>query len=336
MQGAFIKKYFFAILLLVSLVFGVLLFWPFLTLIVLSVILSVVFSPVYRWFLVRIKSPSISSLLTVLVFVLVLCIPAAFVATMVFNQAQDIYQWLITPGSFDGLITQVNTLVQKIVPGFTLDVRESLTMFTSRFTSGLGSVLSATLTTIFSFILVLLSMFYFLKDGPHWQRSIRTMSPLSKESTDQIALQFEKSFGGIIKGYLLVGLVQGFLTALGLWIFGIPNAILWGVFAAIASLIPSIGPAIIPVPVILFLVATGNMPTAIGFSIYSIIVVGGIDNMIQPYFVGKSINIHPITALFGVLGGIALMGPLGIIIGPLIISFIQTLLTLTKKELQFS
>lgn len=332
MQEIF-KKYFFVVLLIVSLTFGVLLFWPFLTLIILSIILAVVFNPVYEFFLRKVKGRSLASLLTIAVFLLVLCVPLFLGGVIIFDQAQDIYAGLRDGDYFNSLIGTLNGLVERFAPGMNIDIRGSLIDALSKFTNGLGNVLTATAQTIFSFILLILSMYYFLKDGPHWKSVIQESIPLARESSDKIVDQFKRSFNGIIKGYLFVGLVQGILTAIGLWIFGVPNALLWGCLAAIASVVPTVGPAIVPVPAILFLFATGQIGAAIGFSLWSILIVGGIDNIINPYFVGRSVNIHPITALFSILGGIILMGPVGIIIGPLIIGFIHTLIGLTKTEL---
>lgn len=333
MQDIF-KKYFFVGLLLLSLTFGVLLFWPFLTLIILSIIFAVVFNPVYEFFLRKLKGRrSISSLLTVATFLLTICIPLLLGGIIIFDQSQDIYRGLIAGNYFDSLIDTLNNVVTRFIPGFEIDIRGSLIEALSRFTAGLGNILTATAQTIFSFILLVLSMYYFLKDGPHWKQVIQDSIPLARESSDKIVEQFKRSFSGIIKGYLFVGLVQGILTAIGLWIFGVPNALLWGCLAAIASVVPTVGPAIVPVPAILFLFATGQIGAAVGFSLWSVLIVGGIDNVINPYFVGRSVNIHPITALFSILGGIVLMGPVGIIIGPLIIGFIHTLIGLTKTEL---
>lgn len=332
MQEIF-KKYFFVVLLIVSLTFGVLLFWPFLTLLILSIIFAVVFSPIHEFFLRKVKKRGIASFLTVAVFLLVLCVPLFFGGMIIFNQAQNIYAGIQDGDYFNSLIQTLNNFIERFIPGANIDLKGSLIEGFSRFTTGLGNILTATAQTVFSFILFVLSMYYFLKDGAHWRNVIQESIPLAKESSEKIVDQFKRSFNGIIKGYLFVGLIQGLLTAIGLWIFGVPNALLWGCLAAIASVVPTVGPAIVPVPAILFLFATGQMGAAIGFSLWSILVVGGVDNVINPYFVGRSVNIHPLTALFSILGGIILMGPVGIVIGPLIIGFIHTLIGLTKTEL---
>jgi len=333
MQESFIKKYFFALLLLAALVLGFLLFLPFITTIVMSIVLSVLFHPLYRWINARIRIPSLSSVLTVLVFIIVLCIPIVFISTVVFNQAQDLYTWIISQGALDGLMIKANTYIGGIFPGANLNIENSAASIVGGFASGVGSIFSATLATIFSFLLVILAMFYLLKDGPSWENEAERLSPLSPESNSHIIERMRLAIQGIVRGYLLVGLAQGTLMGLGLFIFGVPHAALWGVFAAIASMVPTIGTAFVAVPAILFLLITGENGAALGMAAWAIVIVGTIDNLLNPIVVGRSINIHPLLVLFGVLGGVALMGPIGIILGPLAISLIYALLSVAKTEL---
>ncbi|MEK7227860.1 MAG: AI-2E family transporter, partial [Patescibacteria group bacterium] len=118
----------------------------------------------------------------------------------------------------------------------------------------------------------------------------------------------------------------------GLTIFQVPNAALWGVFAAVASLVPTVGTALVSIPVILFLLIVERTGAAIGFAVWAMVLVGSIDNFLNPYFVGKKIAIHPLLVLFSVLGGLVLMGPIGILVGPLAISFLYALSSVYKTE----
>lgn len=333
MQESFIKKYFFALLLLAALVLGFMLFLPFLTTIIVSIVLSVLFHPLYRKINARLHKPNLSSLLTVLIFIIVLCIPIVFISTVVFNQAQNLYTWIISQGAVDGLMIKANMYLAGIFPGANLNLENSAASIVGGFANGVGSLFSATLTTIFSSLLVILAMFYLLKDGPSWEEEAERLSPLSPESNKHIIERMKLSIYGIVRGYLLVGLAQGTLMGVGLFIFGVPHAALWGVFAAIASMIPTIGTAFVAVPAILFLFIIGHDGAALGMAAWAVVIVGTIDNLLNPIVVGKSINIHPLLVLFGVLGGVALMGPVGILIGPLVISLVYALLFVAKTEL---
>ena len=332
MHESFVKKYFFSILLFTALILGVILFWPFLTTILLGIVVSVLFFPLYQKLHKKIKSSSIASILTVAAFVIILCLPLFFIATVVFNQAQNLYVWIAQEGALSGLMAQGNQYLSSMFPGTAINLESSLAGIVSSFANNVGLLLSATLGSIFTLLLVLLSMFYFLKDGPHWKEAMLSISPLSKGNDVQILEKLKNAINGIVKGYLLVGLAQGILMGLGMFIFGVPHAALWGVFAAIASLVPTIGTALVAVPAILFLFAMGNTGAGLGMTAWSVLLVGLVDNFLNPYIVGRSINIHPLLILFGVLGGVALMGPIGILVGPLILSFIYALLSVSRSE----
>ena len=121
---------------------------------------------------------------------------------------------------------------------------------------------------------------------------------------------------------------------IGLTIFKVPNAAILGLLTAIASLVPTVGTALIAVPVTLFLLLTDRTGAGIGFAIWAAALVGSIDNFLNPYIVGKKIAIHPLLVLFSVLGGLVLMGPIGILIGPLSISFLYALSSVYKTEIE--
>jgi predicted PurR-regulated permease PerM len=119
---------------------------------------------------------------------------------------------------------------------------------------------------------------------------------------------------------------------IGLAIFHVPNPAIWAVIAGIASIIPPIGTALVSVPAIIFLFITGNIGGAIGLLIWAVLIVGMGDNLLNPYIVGHKINIPPFLILFSVLGGIALLGPVGILIGPLTVSLLYALIEIYQDE----
>jgi predicted PurR-regulated permease PerM len=139
---------------------------------------------------------------------------------------------------------------------------------------------------------------------------------------------------GVIKGYLLVAIAQGTLMGIGLWIFGIPNPAFWGMVTGFASLIPTIGTGLVSIPSIIYLFVNGHTGAGIGLLLWALCAVGLIDNLLNPYIVGRSVEIHPMLILFSVLGGVAMMGPIGIILGPLAISFIFAVTSVYSSEIK--
>jgi predicted PurR-regulated permease PerM len=230
-------------------------------------------------------------------------------------------------------MSTVNESINKIIPqGVTINIANELSNFISSISSNIAKILSVTFSALLSFILMILVMFYFLKDGEHFRKLVKVLSPLPDNDDEKIIKRLSDAVNAVIKGYLLIALIQGTLMGIGLWVFEVPNPALWGLVAAIASLLPMIGTAIVAVPSIIFLLATSNPGAAIGLLIWSLVLVGTIDNFLSPYFVGGRIKIPSILVLFSVLGGIYLLGPIGILMGPLTVSLLYTLISIYRNE----
>ena len=116
---------------------------------------------------------------------------------------------------------------------------------------------------------------------------------------------------------MIIAVIQGASTSIGLAIFGVPNAIIWGMVAAVASLIPGLGTSLIILPAILYLFLNEQTMQAAGLIIWGMTAVGLIDNFLGPKIVGRGMKLHPLLVILAVLGGFAFFGPIGFILGPL-------------------
>lgn len=329
------KHFFYTLLILVS-VACVFIFLPFLTTIIIGASLAVVLYPVFSWITTHIAMGKkwLAALITLIAFIVVLGVPLFFIGTSVFSQSHTLYTSL-GEGGTSPYIEKISTGVESFLPqGMNFNVKGRIDDLLSFLSSNISSIFTSTLTSLFSFLLVLLSLFYFLKDGTKWRKSVIDLSPLSVENDDRILTKLTDAINGVMKGYLLIALVQGFLMGIGLWIFGVPNPALWGVLTGIASMIPNIGTALVALPAILYLYFSGDTGNAIGLTAWAFVAVGTIDNILNPIIVGKSINLPPMVILFSVLGGITLMGAPGILIGPLAVSLFYTLITIYKENFQ--
>jgi len=334
MQTKIIERYFFFSLLFATLIFSFFIFRPFWIVLVLGISFSIVLYPVYEWF--NRKLPNwLSAILTVFLFIIIIGIPLFGIGVTVFNQSQDAYQIVVNNVDSSSFINSINNSVNKILPqNISFDLNEKISNLISFISSNIASVFSSTLSAIFSFILTLLSIFYFLKDGTRWRKALVVLSPLSDADDEKIINKFSRAVNGIIKGYLFVALIQGILMGIGLALFGIPNPALWGLVTMITALVPTVGTAIISVPAIIFLFTTGQTMNAVGLLIWAVAIVGMIDNFLSPIIVGNRINLPPLLILFSVLGGISLLGPVGILVGPLTISLLYTLISIYRNEFQ--
>jgi predicted PurR-regulated permease PerM len=330
----FIEKYFFLIFLITSALLVLIILSPFFTVIVMGIVLATVCTPTYEYIRKHVPKNSewFASLITMILFILLLGIPLIFLGSTVFNQFQNLY---VTLGSTDTspLLAKLSATINDNLPyGFAFDVQKEVTAFTASLSSNLRGFFTATMNTFFMIVLTLLSMFYFLKDGQAIRKIMESLSPLDTEHTQKIIETLRNAINGIVKGYLLIAISQGILMSIGLTLFGVPHAALWGVVTAVVSLVPTFGTAFVSVPAIIYLVLMGSTEAAVGFGIWALALVGTIDNFLNPLVVGKQTNLPPLVVLFSILGGIALLGPIGILIGPLSISLFRALVSMYREK----
>jgi predicted PurR-regulated permease PerM len=333
MQTKIIERYFFFSLLFLTIIITFFIFKPFWIVLVLGASFTVVLYPMHSYLLKK-KFPAwLSAFLVVLLFFIIICVPLFLLGSMIFNQSQNLYHQVTDGQQIIPIADSINNRVNSILPnGINFDINQKFTDFISFLKNNIAQIFSSTLATFASFILMLLSIFYFLKDGERWKSALITLSPLSDSDDKKIIKRLYQTINVVIKGYLLIALVQGILMGIGLSIFGVPNSILWGVIAGVASLIPSVGTTIISIPAIIFLFLSGHIGSAIGLAIWAGVIVGLVDNLLSPLIVGNKIQIPPFLVLFSVLGGIVLLGPVGILIGPLVLSLLFTLISIYRNE----
>lgn len=333
MQTKIMERYFFFGLLFITLIFTFFIFRPFLIVLILGASFAVVLSPIQKWFQKHKFSNWLSSLITVLIFLILVCGPLFLIGATVFKQSQNVYQIVTDQNKIAPFMNNLHNSINESLPsGISFDLNQKISDFVSLITGNIAQIFSTTLSTFFSFILMILSIFYLLKDGASWKKSLIALSPMSNEDGQKITTRLKETINGVIKGNLFISLLQGVLMGVGLMIFGVPNPALWGVLAAFTSMIPSIGTAIISIPAIIFLYATGHTFEAIGLLVWSVVLVGLIDNFLSPYIIGRKTKIPEFIILFAVLGGIAFMGPVGVLVGPLAVSLLYTLVSMYKNE----
>ncbi len=333
MQTKIIEKYFFFGLLTATFVFTFFIFQPFWVVLVFGASFSIVLYPVFEW-LKKGRLPSyLASLLTVILFTIILCGPILGIGALVFKQTKDIYSSVIEKQASYPILDSINNSVNNYLPeGVTFDINTKVTSFISYLSHNVASVFTSTVSAFFSFILTLFIIFFFLKDGAKWKRIIMILSPLSDKNDEKIIERLKIAVNSVMMGNLFIALIQGVLMGFGLWIFNVPNPAVWGLVASVASFIPTIGTSLISIPAMIFLFYTGETSSAIGLLIWAVIVVGLVDNFLSPIIIGEKINVPPLLILFSVLGGISLLGPAGALLGPLTVSFLYTLIAIYRNE----
>jgi predicted PurR-regulated permease PerM len=230
-------------------------------------------------------------------------------------------------------IQDLNTSVNSYLPaGLSIDIEQKVADVVSIVSGNIAGIFSTTVATVGDIFLFIIAVFYFLKDGKDWKKVVVAVSPLADEDDTVILDHLGNSVSVVMKGYLFIAVVQGILMGCGLAIFGVPNAALWGVVAGVTSVIPMLGTGLVAVPAVLYLLFVGSPFAAVGLAIWAFALVGTIDNFLQPFVVGGKMHISPLLVLFAVLGGVSVLGPVGILIGPLSVSLLYSLIGVYRHK----
>ncbi len=341
-----ISSYFFFVLLLCAVVASIFIFLPFLTPIILGIAASVVAYPLYNrlsiWFGKGTWRTNMAALLTVIIIVVVILVPLLFIISRMYGEVQSLYATLTDESSRSLIIERLNSLSQSIsgrlfnaFPAYSFDslnLTEYLKNILVWSFSNLDKIMTGIISIAAYVFVFLLSMFYFLRDGAMIKRKFISWSPLLDKYDEYITVTLKKAILSVFGGTIVVAVVQGLLTGFGFWLFNIPAPAVWGATASVASFIPGIGTSLVIVPGIGYLIVNGNYAYAIGLAIWGMVAVGLVDNILGPHLVNKGVHIHPFLILISVLGGLSTFGPVGFVLGPLILALLFALLEIYRTS----
>lgn len=184
--------------------------------------------------------------------------------------------------------------------------------------SRLSELTAGTLGVFLDLITILYAMFFFLVGGPDILRRVLYLMPLSHADESHLLARFRSMARATVKGTLVIGAVQGTATGLALAAAGVPSALFWGSVTALASLIPTVGTALVWGPAVLYLLAQGEVLSGVLVALWCALVVGGADNVLRPVLVGKETQVHELLVLLSTLGGMMLFGLSGLLLGPVL------------------
>jgi predicted PurR-regulated permease PerM len=303
---------------------------PFLSALALAAVIVTISSPLYhkiRAYMPR-QSKSLAAFLSTIIVFVVGILPIVLMTTLVVNEIVDFYQEM---DSVEGLtITTISesieSQIQRVVPDFEINVADQIKLSAEWFTGNLASIFTGTITTFFLFFIALIASFYFFRDGKELLELVVKASPLPDDEDKEILDRMGRAVRAVATGTLLVALIQAVLATIGMTVAGVDRAVLLGGLVAIAAMIPGIGTGVIMFPVVIILFISGNIVPAVGLLIWSVLAVGLVDNFIGPQLMSRGNNMHPFIILISVLGGLSLFGPIGFLIGPVVVTLFLVLL----------
>jgi predicted PurR-regulated permease PerM len=277
----------------------------------------------------------------------IIIVPFTVLILQLAEQATQVYQSLrrgVEEGAFDillnfrelPLVGTVLELINSYVPleaidlqGFLVSTSEQVSVFFIRYST---VIVSQAAQVVASFGIMLIAVFFLLRDGSKLVNQLKSWTPLSEHYEQLIGSKFQEVASATILGSLLTALAQGVAGGLVFWILGIPNVLLWGSLMALFSLVPLVGTAIVWVPWVVFLFASGSFAKAIILTIAAIFFVGMIDNIVRPLLIEGKVKMHTLLIFLSIMGGIAYFGMVGMIFGPILVALGLTFLELYKLE----
>jgi predicted PurR-regulated permease PerM len=308
-------------------------FKPFLSIIVLAGVLSILFHPLNeRLVLIFHGRKNLVACLLVIVAFIFLIIPVMFFGLQIFTQAQSFFSLTqIGQGQYMQDIQQnINGLVQHFVPNFSFNILDYVDNVLAFVSANLGNLLSQTAYIIFQIFFLLMTFFFFLRDGTKMLNSFFSLSPFEKEQNREVISSTSRMITSVIRGTLFVGLIRMVLITIAFYFLGIPNALLWGSIGGIIAVVPGLGTFFVIVPACLYLLFYGNIFLVIGMALFGVLLFFFIDNLLSTHFFGKGLHVQSPFILFSIIGGVIFFGPLGFIFGPIILSLFISLIHIYK------
>lgn len=305
---------------------------PFYGAILWGAILALLFGPVYRWLLPRLgRRRTAAALVTLALVVVVVFVPFALVSAALAAEAGGLYTAMkdgtLDPtryfrGLFNALPDWVSAVLDRFglvnFPALQRRVSAALTQGSQYIATQAFSLGQNTFDFVASVFITLYLTFFLVRDGDRMALHARRALPLAPAHQQELIDKFTTVVRATVKGNLLVAAIQGALGGLAFWWLGVGGALLWAVLMAFLSLLPAVGAALVWAPVALYFLMTGAVAKAVMLAAWGVLVIGLVDNLLRPILVGKDTRMPDWVVMITTLGGMAVFGINGFVIGPVI------------------
>lgn len=297
-----------------------------------AVILAILFSPLQRQLLLRLGwRRNLVTAATLTICLVIAILPVIVISTLLVQEGAALYQ-RIESGQLDiaGYIEHGKDMLpayaqhwlDRMGMGNLDGLRDKISKWAtqgSQFLAGQAfNFGQGTFDFLVSFGIMLYLLFFFLREGAELARKVRQAVPLPEQQKRRLQLKFKRVVRATVKGNLLVAVTQGALGGLIFWVLGIPSALVWAVLMAFLSLLPAVGAGIVWAPVAVYFLLTGAIWQGVVLTAFGVLVIGLVDNLLRPILVGKDTRMPDYLILVSTLGGLAVFGLNGFVIGPLI------------------
>jgi len=289
-------------------------------------VLYAIFVPVHEWLSLRVRPRTAATLVVVLALFLIV-VPGVSFAGLIVNQAQEIAGGVIR-----------NPLLGRLreLKFGGIDLGPRLADLGAKVVGWIGSsafgLLGTATRLALNLTISLFGLFYLLLQPHETWEAVQPYIPFSAKNTEKLRQRFRDVTTATIIGTGLTAAIQGVLVGLGFWVTGLPNAVFWGVVTMVFAILPVVGSGLVWLPGALALILDHRAGPGVLLALWGAVVVGNVDYVIRPRVFRRWANIHPLITLIGALAGVPFFGILGLLIGPLALSYFFELIKMYREE----
>lgn len=306
---------------------------PYIAASLFGVILAFIFFKPYKLLDKLIKKPTISSLIICLLVIIILAFVMYLIAQITIREAFSLYMSIQDLDIFDlinKILLQVFPDSPEIARQITVTLQQSLVTLTNAFINQVGQFITNAPQLLLQIFITFFVMFYFLKEGETILRYIREILPFSSEVNEKLIRRSKDVAYATIYGQIIIGLIQGITSGIGFYIFGAPSPLFFTILAILLAILPFVGSWLVWFPIGMVMIAAGNTTNGILLMVFGFLVVSTIDDIVKPFVVGKRARINSLIVLIGMLGGLVMIGPVGLIVGPIILEYLLIFIELYR------
>jgi predicted PurR-regulated permease PerM len=309
---------------------------PFLVALVGAIVIAVVTERPYQWLAVKIGRPSLCATIALILIILSIIVPTFFLAQSVGQQVADVVTALrsqTTQQKIADYFSRHPVLAARVLAlSNSIDLQDTTKSAATFFGTKIAGLIGSSIGVITQLVILLFILFFLYRDRVLAGAFARSLLPLEDDEATMLLERLRGTIYSTALGRLAIAGIQGALGGLAYWALDVPNAFLWGILTAIMAMVPAFGTFLVWIPIALYLGFNGHWGKAALLAVWGGAIVSTIDNVLYPVIVGPQLRQHTVAVLLSILGGIALFGITGIILGPLTFTAAFTLLEIWKSR----
>jgi predicted PurR-regulated permease PerM len=323
---------------------------PFFTGLFGAILLSIIFWPIHRisLHLIGSKKPNLSAGVSTAVLLITIVVPLIFITWLLYQEMRQTYPLMIRlantlenwrqGGSFsdNSILNAIQSRLLQVVEFSGINFRA---LFLGSMKTAINFLISASrkipsnaLSLIANVAVMITTIFFIFRDGPSFFNKLKDLIPMDEKHKDHIARQLYITITAIVRGVVIVALVQGFLAWAGFTAARVPSPLFLGFLTSIFAIVPIIGSGIVWASTAIFYFATGVYMKAFFIFLWGFFIVGFADNFLRPILIGDRTRLPYLAVFLGLVGGIKVYGPMGIFFGPLIAALILAFAQIYREE----